>query len=284
MPRSKRWPYNSGLRVPLVVYIPETFKDLRPPEYKPGGKSDRLVSFVDFAPTVLSLAGLQPPEWMQGRAFLGKFQKETAPFLHGFRGRMDERYDLVRSVTDGRYVYIRNYMPHRIYGQHIDYMFQTPTTRVWKRLHDEGKLTPPQDAFWNTKPPEELYDLQSDPDEINNLATAPAQKETIETFRKAQFDLAQRIRDVGFLPEGELFSRSKGGSPYDMGHDDDNYPFERVIGTADVASMLKPDALWTLKQRINDDDGAVRYWAASGMLMRGRSAAESAHAALVAAL
>ena len=146
MPRNKRWPYDSGLRVPLVVYIPEKLKHLRPPEYTRGGRSDRLVSFVDFAPTVLSLAGIQPREWMQGRAFLGKFQESPQPFIYGFRGRMDERFDLVRSVTDGRYVYIRNNMPHKIYGQHIDYMFQTPTTRVWKRLHDEGKLTPVQDA------------------------------------------------------------------------------------------------------------------------------------------
>src|SRR5262249_27986360 len=162
--RSKRWPYNSGLQVPLIVYIPETFKGLRPPEYRAGGKSDRLVSFVDFAPTLLSLAGIEPPGWMQGHAFLGVYQRPPQPFMYGFRGRMDERLDLVRTVTDGRHVYVRNYMPHKIYGQHIDYMFQTPTTRVWKRLHDEGRLTPAQEAFWGTKEPEELYDLRSDPD------------------------------------------------------------------------------------------------------------------------
>ena len=140
MPRSKRWPYNSGLHVPLVVYIPDKLKSFRPPGYKPGGSSDRLVSFVDFAPTVLSLAGIKPPGWMQGRAFLGRFRESPPPFLHGFRGRMDERPDLVRSITDGRYVYVRNYMPHLIYGQHLDFMWQTPTTRVWENLHREGKL------------------------------------------------------------------------------------------------------------------------------------------------
>ncbi len=284
MPRSKRWPYDSGLHVPLIVYIPEKFKALRPPEYKPGGKSDHLVSFVDFAPTVLSLAGLQPPAWMQGHAFLGKFPEPPQSFIYGFRGRMDERYDLVRSVTDGRYVYIRNYMPHKIYGQHIDYMFQTPTTRVWKRLHDEGKLAPAQDVFWNTKAPEELYDLQSDPDEINNLAALRAHQEILERLRTAQHDLAQKIRDVGFLPEGELFSRSKGGSPYDMRHDDSQYPFERVIGTAELASMLKPDAVPALKTRLRDSDSAVRYWAALGMLMRGEFGLREAHAELLAAL
>ena len=92
------------------------------------------------------------------------------PFLYGFRGRMDERYDLVRSVRDGRYVYVRNYMPHLIYGQYLDYMFQTPTTRVWKQLYDAGKLKPPQTYFWETQAAEELYDLQNDPDEVKNLA------------------------------------------------------------------------------------------------------------------
>src|SRR5437870_1547226 len=186
MPRSKRWPYNSGLQVPLVVYIPDKFKDLHPPEYKPGGKSDRLVSFVDFAPTMLSLAGIEPPTWMHGHAFLGPYATAPQPFVYGFRGRMDERYDMVRSATDGRYVYVRNYMPHLIYGQHLDYMFQTPTTVVWKKLHDEGTLTPIQDQFWNTKPPEELYDLQSDVDEVHNLAGSEAHQEILKKLRQAQ--------------------------------------------------------------------------------------------------
>jgi len=213
MPRSKRWPYDSGLHVPLVVYIPEKFKDLRPPDYRPGGKSDRLVSFVDLAPTVLSLAGIKPPDWMQGHAFLGRHQAPPQPYIYGFRGRMDERQDLVRTVTDGRHVYIRNYMPHKIYGQHIDYMFQTPTTRVWKRLHDEGKLTPAQDAFWKTKAPEELYDLEADPDEVNNLATSSAHQAILAKLRRAHRDWESSIRDVGFLPEGEIQSRSRGTLP-----------------------------------------------------------------------
>ena len=153
MPRSKRWPYNSGLHVSLIVYVPEPFKALAPKEYAAGGWSGRLVSFVDLAPTLLSLAGLQPPEWMQGHAFMGQFATPPPKYLHGFRGRMDERYDLVRSVRNDRYVYLRHYMPHLIYGQHIDYMFQTPTTQVWKRLYDEGKLAPPQTCFWERKPP-----------------------------------------------------------------------------------------------------------------------------------
>ena len=284
MPRSKRWPYHSGLHVPLVVFIPEKFKELRPPDYKPGGSSDRLVSFVDFAPTVLSLAGVKPPEWMQGRAFLGKFMVPAPEFLHGFRGRMDERYDLVRSVSDGRYVYVRNYMPHLIYGQHLDFMWQTPTTRVWEKLHLDGKLTATQDVFWNRKPPEELYDLQNDPDEVKNLAASPAHQEIKAKLRAAQREHALKIRDVGFIPEGERFVRSKGGSPYDLGHDDVRYPLARVLEAAELASMLQPDALPALKKAMTDSDSAVRYWGTLGVLIRGSNAVAKAHTELQTAL
>ncbi|MGH9631454.1 MAG: sulfatase family protein, partial [Bryobacteraceae bacterium] len=95
MPRCKRWPYNSGLHVPLIVYLPKKFRRLAPKEYKPGGKSERLVSFVDLAPAVLSTAGIKPPSHMQGHAFLGEFQAPEQPHVFGFRGRMDERYDMV---------------------------------------------------------------------------------------------------------------------------------------------------------------------------------------------
>ncbi|MEW6159037.1 MAG: sulfatase, partial [Verrucomicrobiota bacterium] len=203
MPRSKRWPYDSGLHVPLVIYIPEKFKELRPADYKPGARSDRLVSFVDFAPTVLSLAGVKPPSWMQGGAFLGKFIAPAPSFLHGFRGRMDERFDCVRSVTEGRYVYVRHYMPHLIYGQHLDYMWQTQTTRVWEKLFEEGKLNAAQERFWKAKPPEELYDLELDPDEVHNLAESPAHQEIKKRLRQAQQTEARAIIDLGFVPEGE---------------------------------------------------------------------------------
>jgi arylsulfatase A-like enzyme len=284
MPRSKRWPYNSGLHVPLVVFIPEKFKHLRPADYKPGGATDRLVSFVDFAPTVLGLAGIEPPQWMQGRAFLGKFIGPPNEFLFGMRGRMDERFDLVRSVTDGRYVYIRNYMPHLIYAQHLDYMWQTPTTRVWENLHNEGKLAPAQDAFWKRKPAEELYDLRTDRDEVNNLAASSAHQQIKAKLRQAQQEHAAKIRDTGFIPEAERFNRSRNSSPYDLVRDASRFPLGRVIETAEVASMLQPEAVTSLKRLVKDDEAAVRYWAVLGLLMRGEVAVKSARAELRGAL
>jgi len=272
MPRSKRWPYNSGLHVPLIVRVPAKYRHLAPPDYQAGGTSARLVSFVDFAPTLLSLAGVQAPDWMQGAAFLGAFQQPAPHYLHGLRGRMDERGDLVRSVRNERFIYIRNYMPHRIYGQHISYMFQTPTTRVWKQLYDEGKLKPPQTRFWETKPPEEFYDLVSDPDEVNNLAGSPAHQAIIEELRRAQQAHALRIRDLGFLPEGERGRRAGDLTLWEMGHNPARYPIERILAAADLASSLRPEALDSLRRGLRDDDSAVRYWSALGFLMRGSNA------------
>lgn len=287
MPRSKRWPCNSGLQVPMIVFFPEKWKHLAPKEYSPGAKSDRLVSFVDLAPTLLSIIGVQPPEWMQGHAFAGKFQTAPQPFIFGFRGRMDERYDCVRSVTDGRYVYLRNYMPHLSQAQHVAYQFVTPTTQVWRRLFDEGKASPAQSVFWLApKAPEELYDLQSDPDEVVNLASSAAHAGTLARMRKAQEDLALRIRDVGLLPEGEMHRRSAGASPYDMARDDSDFPAARIIAAAGDASSMKSDdaTMSRLKAGCCDPDPAIRWWSVMGALMRGPEGATAMHAEITKAL
>ncbi len=134
MPRSKRWPFFSGLQVPLIIHIPEKWKHLASSNYQANTKSDRQVGFVDLAPTLLSIAGMKPPSHMQGHAFMGKHEAPIQMYGYGFRGRMDERYDMVRSVVGKRYIYIRNYMPHKLYGQHVGYMFVT--------THNPGMETP----------------------------------------------------------------------------------------------------------------------------------------------
>ena len=285
MPRSKRWPSDSGLHVPMVVYFPPKWRHLAPKEYAPGAKSDRLVSFVDLAPTLLSLAGVKPPATMQGFAFAGPFQTAPQPFVYGFRGRMDERYDLVRSVTDGRFVYLRNYMPHRSQGQHVNTQFQTPTTQVWRRLFDESKANAAQAIFWREpKAPEELYDLQSDPDETRNLAAAGEHRATLEKLRAAQQAYAIRVRDTGFLTEAEVHARSGAKAPRDALATDAAYPFPRVFAAADVATMMKPEAVPQLQQYLKDGDSGVRYWGAMGALMRGQPAVNTLKRELTTAL
>jgi arylsulfatase A-like enzyme len=269
MPRSKRWPCNSGLHVPLVVHFPKKWQHLAPAEYEAGAKSDRLVNFVDLAPTLLSILGIDKPAQMQGNAFAGPFQSEPPAYLFGQRGRMDERYDLVRSVTDGRYVYLRNYFPHVSQAQHVDYQFQTPTTRIWKELYDRGETTPDQSVFWETpKAVEELYDLRFDQDEVKNLAKLADYAEILERLRQANRQQILATHDVGFLPEGEMLERSSEGSPYDMARDEERYPLVRVLEAAEYAASDAPDAQ-RLLTFLQDPDSAVRYWGAMGFLIRG---------------
>ena len=284
MPRGKRWTYNSGLHVPLILYIPERFKQLRPPEYAAGGESERLVGFVDFAPTVLSLAGIEPPAHLQGHAFAGEFVAPPQPYAYGFRGRMDERYDMVRSVSDGRFVYIRNFMPHRIYGQYIQYMFQTPTTAVWHRLYQAGLLRPPRTHFWESKPAEELYDLDRDPDETRNLASSPQHRQDLERLREARREWSLAIRDLGFLPESAIHARAGNDAPYSMGANPGRFPMARIMRMAELASSMEGGAEADLRRGFDDGDSAVRYWAAMGALVRGRDGVEALAGPLRAAL
>ena len=284
MPRSKRWPYDSGLRVPLIVSIPPKWKNLASPDYTQGGASDRLVGFIDLAPTLLSLVGIEPPEYMQGHAFLGKYCQPGPKYAFGFRGRMDERYDMVRTVGDGRYIYLKHYMPHKIYGQYINYMFQTPTTQVWKDLYDAGQLKPPKTYFWETKPAEELFDLKNDPDEIHNLVDSPKHQEVLARMRKEHRDWVFRVRDLGFLPEGEMHTRDPNVTPYEMGHDPAKYPLEKIFAAAQAASSLKKDDVPKLLAALKDDDCAVRYWGAMGLLMRETDGVAAGREALSRAL
>jgi len=284
MPRSKRWPYNSGLNVPLIIYVPDKYKHLRPKGYKPGGKSDQLVGFIDLAPTLLSTCGVEPPRHMQGSAIMGRYARQPVDMQFGFRGRMDERYDMVRVCRDKRYIYIRHYMPHKVYGQFINYMFQTPTTRVWKELHDAGKLTPAQSLFWSTKPHEELYDLQKDPDEVNNLATSSDHQAVLKSMR-ARLDLQLRTwRDMGFLPERQIHTRSGDDAPFTMGQDAKRFGFDAIKAMADRAASLDPNATSRLVEGLGHADSAARYWAALGLLMRGESAVTAGRDALHRAL
>jgi uncharacterized sulfatase len=181
-------------------------------------------------------------------------------------------------------VYVRNFMPHKSYGQHVGYMFQTPTTQVWKKLFDEGKLNADQKLFWGLKPAEELYDLKNDPDEVHNLASSAEHQKVLQRLRQAQHDLALKIRDVGLLPEDEIHSRSKGSTPYDLAHDDKKYPLERILGTAELSSTGQKEAIPELKKRLSDDDSAVRYWAAMGLLIRGQTGVDASREELAKAL
>lgn len=286
MPRSKRWPYNSGLNVPLIVYFPEKWAHLAPADYQAGGVSDRLVSFIDLAPTLLSLIGTEPPEYMQGDAFAGRFQTEDPDYVFGFRERMDERYDMVRSVKGKRYIYLRHYMPHRIYGQYIQYMFATPTTQKWQDMFEAGELDDAQSAFWRPKPTEELYDLETDPDEVVNLADSPDHQEVLAEMRKDHEDWSRQVKDLGFLSEYEFHHRANeaGVTPYEVGHNPDLYDFDSIFAAAQLATSQKEADLPAIVDLLGSDDSGVRYWGATGLLIQGDKGVTAGRDALNQAL
>ena len=287
LPRGKRAALQTGLHVPLIVSIPGKYRHLAPAEYVPGGDTDRLVGFIDFAPTMLSLAGIEPPAHFQGRAFLGAHEAEPNEVIFGFSDRMDERYDLVRSVRDKRYLYARNFLIDRPYGQRLSYQMETPTTQVWLRLFQEGKLNEAQARFWREKPSEELYDLENDPDLVNNLAASSAHAAARERLALALRNHLLRIRDLSFLPEGEMHRRATamGASPRTYGQG--GYQVERVLAAAELASDRSAwDDIATdrLKRFLVDPDSAVRAWAAIGLRARGEAAVQASLAELRAAL
>jgi arylsulfatase A-like enzyme len=271
MPRHKRWLWDSGIHIPLLIRVPERWSAWR--EVAPGKKTGRLVSFVDLGPTVLSLAGIKPPPHMHGKAFLGEHTVAPRQYIHAFRGRMDERYDMVRAVRDKRYKYIRNYNPHQVYGQYIAYMFQTDTTRIWKELFDQGKLNAVQSAFWKTKPPVELYDTHADPHEIHNLASSPEHAGQLARLA-AELDRWQlEIRDLGFLPEGQMHDRRGSLTPYEFGRNAKKYPLARIKSAAEKAVNARAGDLDQLRNMMRDPDAAVRYWGATGCILLAEKAA-----------
>ena len=203
---------------------------------------------------------------MQGYAFLGK-QKTTDPeYAFMFRGRMDERYDMTRALRDRRYRYIRNYMPHRIYGQHVNYLWQAPSMQSWGRAYLAGQCNEAQSIFWKPKPAEELYDTENDPWEVRNLATDPAYKKILDRMRNAHNALVSDILDVGFIPEGEFYSRAKDTPLYDYMRTA-NLPYAQILETANLASDGNRQNLERLCELLQSDESAIRYWAVTGLLI-----------------
>ncbi|MEX2171553.1 MAG: sulfatase [Pirellulales bacterium] len=231
MPRGKRWLYDSGIHVPLIVRVPERYQHLgseatvgSPPpsgeglregamKLSRGRRTDELVSLLDLAPTVLNLAGQAIPTYMQGRAFLGENLTPEREYIFAARDRMDERYDMSRVVRTKKYAYIRNFMPWRPYAQWLSYAEQSPTMQELRRLHVEGKLSPEQTLFLReTKPVEELYNLANDPDELNNLAEHRGYQKLLEINRKrltewmnSHFDLGPLAETTLQVPDGDQF-------------------------------------------------------------------------------
>ena len=194
MPRGKRWIFDSGTHVPVMMRWPNKLK-------KETVRKD-LVTLLDLTKTTLAVAGAKVPDYLHGRILIGDKAEPEPEFLFFHRDRMDESYDLMRGARNRRFRYIRNYEPEKSYAQGIDYMDKMPTLIDWRRLNDEGKLNKAQSQFFKVpKAIEELYDIEKDPYEINNLAANADYKPMLEKMRKATEEWQVRIGDLGMIPE-----------------------------------------------------------------------------------
>lgn len=261
MPRSKRLLYDSGTHVPLMIRFPKKWAHLAPAA--PGASVDRLVTFVDFAPTLLSLAGLPIPAHFQGTAFAGEAAGAPRQYVFATRDRVDEAYDTARSARDERWLYIRNYRPHLSWAPPEGYSNGSPFRRELVALARAGKLgTGPTAWLAPTRAREELYDTVADPDQLRNLATDAAYSTTLHRLRSALRDWLGEIRDAAFLPEEQSFARAQGQAPYTLARTAGAYPFERILATAEWVGDNA--AVAHQRKALRDSDPTVRYWATVG--------------------
>jgi arylsulfatase A-like enzyme len=263
MPRGKRLLHDSGMRVPLLIRFPAKWAQLAPATA--GTSVDRLVNFVDFAPTLLSLAGAPIPVHFQGTAFLGKAAGSPRRYVQGARDRVDEVYETARSLRDERWLYIRNFRPHLSWAPPEAYSDQSAFRRELLAQARAGKLGTGATAWLApTRPREELYDTIKDPHQLQNLADS-SDSAAAAALKRMRADLRAwllEIRDTAFLAEEDAYARAGDGAVFDVARRAGAYPFERVLAMAELVG----DSRAVAQQRagLRDEDAAVRYWAAIG--------------------
>ncbi|MEM9722025.1 MAG: sulfatase-like hydrolase/transferase [Bacteroidota bacterium] len=197
LPRQKRLCYDSGLRVPMVVRFPDM-------QYA-GTVDERLISFIDFSPTLMSLVGIEPPKILDGQAFLGEFNAEARKYIHAAGDRFDGKYDMIRGVRNDRFKYLRNYRVKQPYYLPVAYREQMPIMQELLKMNKQGTLNKYQAQWFRpTKDPEELFDCEADPHELNNLADDPEYQDVLAELRTECDRWMEEISDKGLLPEDSL--------------------------------------------------------------------------------
>jgi arylsulfatase A-like enzyme len=260
LPGSKGYIYETGLHVPMVVHIPEKYRHLV--DFQPGTDVEGFVSFIDLAPTVLKLAGVEVPGGMDGKPFLGKGVKvkevNSRDEAFGYADRFDEKYDMVRSLRKGNYKYIRSFQPFNYDGLHNNYRYIQLAYREWLDLYKQDELNEVQSQFFRPRSPELLFDLAADPYETNDLSGDPAYKEVLEEMRERMNGWLEGMPDLSFYPEHHLISQAF----------DDPVSFGRAHGEeiaryVEIANLQLQDfdqAKEGILAALGADDPWQRYW------------------------
>jgi uncharacterized sulfatase len=264
LPRSKGYAYESGLHVPLVVRVPDNFRALAGRSL--GSRTNGFVEFVDFGPTVLSLVGIDQPEGVDGKPFLGidaepdKVDRRDEAF--GYADRFDEKYELVRTLRIGDFKYMRNFEPFYPDGLQNNYRYKCLAFEQWRELYKEGKLTGAAKQFYQAKSPEALYDLAADPDEIHNLADDPAHAARLKQMRDQLDDRLKSLPDLSFLTEAVMVDAALSNpTAYGQSH---SGQITKYIDTVNLALLPQSEALPQLQSALDreiEEDPWVRYWA-----------------------
>lgn len=260
LPGHKRWLDNAGLQIPFILHVPDKYRHLV--NDIPGSVTDRKVGFVDFAPTVIQLAGAEIPEMMEGKNFLGE-EAEEKEFIFGYRDRADDCYEVSRSVFDGRYLYVRHFMPQLPYYQNALIFNKGGSYAEINRLRDAGQLPEATQQFFDPKPVEVVYDLQTDPLEQHNLIDRPELAERIDGLSRALDEWMIRHRDTGLITEGIMMEQAKisGKSVYEIAQ---GYSLETIREILEVARLTgkvdEPEALIAFSERKRRLHDFGRWW------------------------
>lgn len=263
IPRGKTNGINLGYRVPFIVWLPPKYKHLSP--WGTETVSEELISFEDLAPSMISLAGGKLPDHLKGRILMGKERSEPVDKLFLSSDRSDNGIDMVRSVTNGRYVYSRNYMPFQPEARYIRYMEIGEIKQQMRKDFKAEKLNPLQKRLFEDRPGEFLYDIEKDLWETRNLVENPAMKPLLEEMRMALKGNIFRTRDVMFLPEYEIGLISGNTIPYQFRLDRDKYPLEEIFEAASLSGKRGGEITEQQVQLLQSQNKFIRYWAALGL-------------------
>ncbi|CAN5585933.1 sulfatase [soil metagenome] len=276
LPRGKRYLEQTGVKIPFIVRVPEKFRSLAP--FKPGQRVTEPISFIDLAPTLLSLAGIDTPAQMQGRPFLGAKRVEPAAdemeFLYA--DRFDELYGMRRGLTDGKWKYIRNFNPDYPNAPYSFYQFGQPGWAAYQKAFEQGKLTGYHKGLWEAPgTSEQLYDLATDPWEMNNLAVDPAHEAKLTALRERLKATMIKVRDTGVVPE-PLFKDLAGKSTLAEHVQSDKFDMVKITDLAFAATAKDVKSLARFKEAIVSADPTERYWGVVGLRLLGDKAATEA--------
>jgi arylsulfatase A-like enzyme len=260
LPGSKGYAYETGLHIPLVVRIPEKFRHLV--DFRPGSETDGFVSFVDFGPTLLELAGAGIPDGIDGRPFLGPGisagELDHWETTFGYADRFDEKFDLVRTARKGSFKYMRNYQPFNFDGLQNNYRYLCLAYQQWRDMHARGELNEVQSQFFEPRCAEALYDLETDPYETNNLAGDPLYREQLLEMRGLLREWVKGMPDLSFYPESVL-RETAFGDPVKFGQQHKSEIGE-LVDIADLCLASMDEAKEGIGEALASGDPAKIYW------------------------